>query len=97
MNTPKKLFPILFRIKEAEGKGLPIENALVKVTTQKQEDYAYTNKRGVAIIPLHKPTQQTRIRVEKEGFNRFAGTLQKISGLHTDFPERRPPRELTTK
>jgi hypothetical protein len=94
MNTPKKLFPILFRIKEAEGKGLPIENALVKVTTQKQEDYAYTNKRGVAIIPLHKPTQQTRIRVEKEGFNRFAGTLQKISGLHTDFPERRPPIEL---
>jgi hypothetical protein len=94
MNTPKKLFPILFRIKEAEGKGSPIENALVKVTTQKQEDYAYTNKRGVAIIPLHKPTQQTRIRVEKEGFNRFAGTLQKISGLHTDFPERRPPIEL---
>jgi hypothetical protein len=85
MNTPKKLSPTLFKIKEAEGKGLPIENAKVKVTTQKQEDYAYTDQKGIAIIPLHKPTQQTRIRVEKEGFNTLASTLQNIQDLQKEF------------
>jgi hypothetical protein len=96
MNTPKKPSLMRFKIKEAEGDKLPIENAQVKVTTQKpkQEDYADTNKEGIAIIPLHKFTRQTRIRVEKEGFNRFAGTLQKISGLHTDFLEV-PPIKLS--
>ena len=90
MSTPKKPSIVRFKIKEAEGDNLPIENAQVKVTTQKQEDYADTNKEGVAIIPLHKPTRQTRIRVNKKGFNKFAGTLQKISGLQTEFIDVQP-------